>query len=160
MVNLGLAWHATRALTMVFDFQRVYYESSAAFGNKGPAVGVPPQPDQLLGNDRGYGFGWRDQNIYKLGFRYAPPDARWIWRFGMNYGQSPLRRSELAFGLLNPAVTELSAHIGFSYRLRNGDEITMAFLHGFRETPAGMTVLGPAELDHEEFALDFTYTWR
>lgn len=162
--NVGLAFRATERLTLLLDYQKTFYESVAAYGNPGPALcgGAlckPPRRDQLLGNDRGFGFGWRDQNIYKVGVHYQwRPD--WVLRAGFNHSPSPIAQSQLTFGLLNPAIMERSAHIGFTHRLRNGDEITMAAFRGFKERLDGQSLLGPASIEHHEYALDFTYAWR
>jgi long-chain fatty acid transport protein len=157
--NAGLAWRATERVTVVLDYQKTFYESVAAYGNRGPAVGAAPRREQLLGNDRGFAFGWRDQNIYKLGVRYQwRPD--WVLRTGFNYGPRAVPRSQLSFALLNPALTERSAHVGFTHRLANGDEITMAAFRGFKERLRGTSLLGPAEIAHEEYAIAFSYHWR
>lgn len=162
--NIGLAFRATDRLTLLLDYQKTFYESVAAYGNPGPALcgGAlckPPRRDQLLGNDHGYGFGLRDQNIYKIGVHYVLSPA-WTLRAGFNHSPSPIAQSQLTFGLLNPAIMERSAHIGFTRRLGNGDEITMAAFHGFKERLDGRSLLGPAFVEHYEYAIDFSYAWR
>lgn len=158
-LNAGVAWRATDRLTMLLDYQRVYYESVRAFGNRGPVPGVPPRTDQLLGNKKGFGFGWKNQNIYKLGLHYRASPT-WTWRAGFNYSPRQIAESQISFALLSPAFMERSAHLGFTHRLASGNEITVAAFRGFKERLAGNSLLGPAEAVHHEYGLDLSYHWR
>lgn len=157
-VNLGLAWHVTPALTWTLDWQRTFYGSTKSYGNSGPALGAAPTADQLLGNANGFGFGFHNQDIYKVGLRYAW-DSRLSLRAGFNYGPSPIDRDQLSFALLNPAIVERSVHFGFTWKLAGGDELTLSLFKGFRERLAGQSLLGPASVTHHEYALGFGYSW-
>mgnify|MGYP001288841291 CR=1 FL=1 len=157
--NIGFAFKATDRLTLLLDYQKTFYEAVAAYSNPGPVLGQAPRREQLLGTDRGFGFGWRDQNMYKLGMHYRWRDD-WVLRAGMNHSPSPIARSQLSFALLNPAIMETTVHVGFTKTLRNGDEITMAAFHGFEERLKGQSLLGPAYVEHYEYGLDFSYHWR
>ncbi len=158
-VNLGLAWHATPALTVALDWQRTFYAATRDYGNPGPQADVPPAPGQLLGNPGGYGFGWENQDIYRLGLRYAV-NPRLTLRTGYNYGKSPISADQVSFALLNPGIMQRSLHAGASWRRRNGDEVVVSVFRGFREQLQGVSVLGPAQVTHHEYALGLGYNWR
>ncbi|WP_372717381.1 OmpP1/FadL family transporter [Immundisolibacter sp.] len=158
-VNLGLAWHATPAVTIALDWQRTFYAATRDYGNPGPLAGTAPTPGQLLGKPGGYGFGWNNQDIYRLGLRYAF-DPRLTLRAGFNYSESPVGSDQISFALLNPGIMERSVHAGATWRRRNGDEVTVSFFRGFREQLRGVSVLGPAQVTHHEYALGLGYNWR
>ena len=75
----------------------------------GPRLDRPPTHSELLGNSNGFGFGWKDQNIYRLGLRYVA-SPRWTWRTGFNYSPSQIAPSQMTFALLSPAFMERSLH--------------------------------------------------
>lgn len=159
MLHTALAVRATDRLAVMVDYQRVYYESVSAFGNRGPRLDRPPTHSELLGNSNGFGFGWKDQNIYRLGLRYVA-SPRWTWRTGFNYSPSQIAPSQMTFALLSPAFMERSVHVGLTHRLASGDEVSMAAFHGFKRELAGDTLLGPAKAQHDEYGVDFSYHWR
>lgn len=159
MLHTALAARATERLTVLFDYQKVYYESVQAFGNRGPRLDRPPLRSELLGNDNGFGFGWKDQNIYRLGLHHVA-SPRWTWRAGVNYSPSHIAASQMTFALLSPAFIERSVHMGVTHRLAGGDEISAAAFRGFKEKLEGATPLGPGRAVHDEYGVDFSYHWR
>lgn len=159
VLHTALAARATERLTVLFDYQKVYYESVRAFGNRGPRLDRPPLRSELLGNDNGFGFGWKDQNIYRLGLHYVA-SPRWTWRAGVNYSPSHIAASQMTFALLSPAFIERSVHMGVTHRLASGDEISAAAFRGFKEKLEGATPLGPGRAVHDEYGVDFSYHWR
>jgi long-chain fatty acid transport protein len=158
-VNLGLAWHATRDATVTLDWQRTFYAATRDYGNPGPQAGVAPSPGHLLGNRDGFGFGWGNQDIYRIGLRYAA-SPRLTVRTGYNRGKSPIGSDQISFALLNPGIMERSLHAGLSWRLASGNEVTVSLFRGFREQLRGVSVLGPAQVTHHEYGLGLGYDWR
>ena len=99
---LGIAFKATPKLTIAADFQRIMYSDIASIGNPGPNAhdksdlnplcpGVDT-PECLLGGDKGMGFGWEDQNIFKIGLNYDY-NKHWSFRAGYNHGENPIPAS-------------------------------------------------------------------
>lgn len=152
---LGVAIKATKKLTIAADFQRINYQDIKSIGNPGPDASDPfnffpsgcqALPDGsntcLLGRDDGMGFGWENQNIYKIGVNYDY-DSKWSFRLGYNYAESPIQEDQVLFNFLAPAVNEHHATLGMSYRPSRNIEWSMNYMHAFKNTIKGPTALGP-----------------
>ncbi len=97
---IGFAVKATAKLTLALDLQRIMYSDIASINNPGPNAadksdlnplcpGVDT-PRCLLGGDDGMGFGWKDQDIIKVGLNYDFNKA-WSFRAGYNHGEGVIR---------------------------------------------------------------------
>lgn len=152
---LGVAFNATKKLTIAADFQRIMYSDIKSIGNKGPDAadpfnffpsgcqGLPDGSNScLLGRDDGMGFGWEDQNIYKIGINYDY-DSKWSFRAGYNYAETPIQEDQVLFNFLAPAVNEHHVTLGLSYRPSKNIEWTANYMHAFKNTIKGPTALGP-----------------
>jgi long-chain fatty acid transport protein len=149
--GVGIAFKATPSTTIAFDVQSILYGDVAAINNAGPtadeflggltqvisggavtcaAVGVTTC--KQLGNDDGYGFGWDDIVIYKLGVEHAY-NSQWTFRAGFNYGENPIDEKENLFNIIAPGVVEKHATVGFTYSPDAASEISLAYTHAFRE---------------------------
>jgi long-chain fatty acid transport protein len=86
-------------LQLALEFQRADYGARNAFGN---SVAELAQ-GKLLGSPDGPGFGWTDQNAYKLGVSWqALPDLR--LRAGYVYNTLNFTPSETLFNVMAPAT--------------------------------------------------------
>ena len=134
-IILGLAYKATDDLTIVFDWQHVFYEDVPAIGNRTLPISVVPGDPNQMGQPNGPGFGWEDQDVFKLGAEYVY-DNHWIIRAGLNYGASPIRDDtgggEFEVNVLAPAVTDWHISAGGTYMLDEKQEINFAFIHALR----------------------------
>jgi len=158
---VGLAFKVTKALTVAADVQRIRYSSVRSVGNPGPTLDPSFfNPDQgckdallatgnepkecKLGGDKGLGFGWQDQMVYKLGINYQY-NSKWAFRAGYNYGKSPINESsQLLFNLLAPATVEHHMTLGASYAPNKNMEWSANFMHAFKNTLKGPTRFPPA----------------
>jgi len=140
---LGLALKVTKKLTVAADFQRIMYKDINSIGNLGPDASDPNNffpagcqtlPDGsntcLLGRNDGMGFGWHNQNVYKIGLNYDY-SSKWSFRAGYNYGKSPIKENQVLFNFLAPAVNEHHATVDMSYRPSRNIEWTMNYIHSF-----------------------------
>jgi long-chain fatty acid transport protein len=150
--SAGMAFKFTPKLTVAFDFQRILWSRVRSIGNPGPNVldptdmnplcpGVDPV-DCQLGGDRGMGFGWRNQKVYKLGFDYKYSKNLTL-RAGYNYGKAPIPEDQVLFNMLAPATTEKHVTLGTTMNLKNGDDLSFTFMHAFKNEIKGPTAFGP-----------------
>jgi long-chain fatty acid transport protein len=152
---LGVALSVTKKLTVAADYQRIKYGDIKSIANEGPNAADPfnffpsgceTLPDGsntcLLGRDDGMGFGWHDQNVYKIGVNYDYSKA-WSFRVGYNYAETPIQEDQVLFNFLAPAVNEHHATLGISYRPSKNMEWSMNYMHAFKNTIKGPTALGP-----------------
>ncbi len=111
-----------------------------------------------LGQDEGLGFGWKNQNIYKLGLSYDYNDKLTL-RGGWNYGESPINEArEIAFNIVAPATVQHHLTLGFTYHLSPEMEISTAYVHAFRHEQFGPTYIGNVgriEMEQDSLSVNF-----
>jgi long-chain fatty acid transport protein len=171
--GLGFAFNLTKDLVLAFDWQRVQYSDLPAVNNPIEALNTP---EGFLGEDEGAGFGWEDQDIYKLGLKYRY-NKEWDFMLGWNYGEAPMPKDQLLFSALAPAVTEHHLTLGSTYKPKNNMEWTLAYVHAFKNTekglaesggqfdqffPDGDPITGPGitELEMRQDSLELTFTYK
>jgi long-chain fatty acid transport protein len=148
----GLAIKATPKVNVVFDVTRILWHTIPAIGNPGPDASNPssffslcPGVDKsscLTGGQNGLGFGWTNQTVYKLGFDYKYAKDLTL-RAGYNYGKAPIPPSQVLFNVLAPATTEKHITFGSTWTLKSNDELTLTFMHAYKNTIKGPTAFGP-----------------
>jgi len=143
---LGLAYKFTDKLTVAADVQQINFSDVKSVGNPGPNPADPnnffPPGFDVLGKNNGLGFGWNDQTVYKLGFNYDVDDT-WSVRAGVNYGETPIPKSQVLFNMLAPATVEKHITLGASYRPSTSIEWSVNYMHAFENVIKGPTAFGP-----------------
>ena len=160
---IGFAYKLTPKVNVAFDVQQINYSDIASVGNSGPLASDPSKfyplctpPDVYecqLGGDKGLGFGWTDQTVYKLGMDYQYSNETTL-RWGYNYGKSPIPEDQVLFNTLAPATVEHHVTLGATFKVTPGivagmlgatdAEITVNYMHAFLNTIKGPTAFGPS----------------
>jgi long-chain fatty acid transport protein len=139
-LNLGIAFKATPALTLAADYERINYGgiNSIANSSRTPADGVPPTfgITNTLGCDSCRGFGWSSVNVIKIGAEYQYNPSL-ILRAGYNHTDNPIRSSDVTFNMIAPGVVKDHLTLGFTYGLSKDSELTMAYMHAFKNSVEG-----------------------
>jgi len=175
---VGMAFKADPKTTVAFDVERILYSGVKSISNAGPSSkeflsafgpgGVPAAyPNRLLGKDGGFGFGWQDQTVYKLGVNYVYND-QWTFRGGFNYGKSPIPNDQTFFNILAPGVVQAHLTFGFTYSPSKNHELTVAYMHAFQHdqthtytgTFGGHPVSYTTKIGMHQDALDVSYAWK
>ena len=155
---IGIVLRPVSRLVLAFDVQKIRYGSVRSIANPGPDQrdpsnffptgfgcedGAPPIDQQscALGRDKGMGFGWQDQMVYKAGIQYT--QGKWTGRLGFNYGKTPVPEDQILFNLLAPAVVEKHITVGLGYRASKSIEWNMSYGLGMKNTVKGKTVFYP-----------------
>lgn len=167
--NLGVAWQATPAVKLALDYQRINYSGVASVSNP-----LLPNIGNGLGSDNGPGFGWDDMNVWKLGMEYKYSKQLTL-RAGYSHTDSPIKASncatmpdcsETTFNIIAPAVIEDHVTLGFTYALASGNEVTVAYMHGFKNDVTGTPVLfgglmgGTEKIQMYQNSLGIQYSWK
>ena len=84
-----------------------------------------------MGTDDGYGFGWDDVTVYKIGVNYAY-NNQWTFRAGYNYAESPYDDDQTLFNVLAPGLVEQHDTAGCTYCTNPNTEITVACMRAVR----------------------------
>ncbi len=153
---IGIAVKPIPKLTVALDVQRILYGQIPAIANRQPTTSIqddtctrpigqpvkscpsgrtaPPEPtSHALGASSGWGFGWRNQTVYKLGMAYEYND-RLTLRAGFNYGKSPIPDDQLLFNLLAPGIVEKHLTLGLTYGLSPASELSFNYMHAFKKS--------------------------
>ncbi len=144
--GVGLSVKMTPQTTVAFDVQRIQYGDVAAIANKGPTgdqfMGAlaqvllsPPGAFSgagALGSDNGWGFGWEDITVYKLGINHEL-NSQWTVRGGVDIGENPIGDDQNMFNILAPGVVKNHLMLGFTYAPDQYSEISASVMHAFYE---------------------------
>jgi long-chain fatty acid transport protein len=155
--NFGVAWQATPAVKLALDYQRINYSEINSVGN-------PSASAAALGADNGPGFGWDNVDVWKLGveYKYSP---KLTLRAGYSHNDNPISgadTAEVMFNILAPAVIENHATLGFTYTLASGNEVTMAYMHAFKNDVSGVdpNFGGTDTIEMYQNSLGIQYSWK
>lgn len=141
--GVGLSFKATPKLAFAADVTRIMYSQVDAVANDGPTAdeffngltgaltGNPAFISNPLGTNDGWGFGWDDVWVYKVGVNYDYSN-KWTFRAGFNYAEVPYDDDQALFNVLAPAVVEKHVTAGFTHSLNQNSEITMTYMYAFR----------------------------
>lgn len=159
-LTAGLSFEATPALTLVLDWQRIFFGNIRSLHNRNTAALVP---SAFLGADNGLGFGWQDIDIVKLGAQWRV-DSRLTVRAGISHADQLFDNSETLFNVLAPATVRTHASLGLTYEIDRDSAISLAYTRAFqnkiRGRNAGFTgpQTGSVEMDQHE--LEISWAWR
>lgn len=177
--GVGVAVKVTPKTTVAFDVQRIQYSDVASIANDGPTAdqyfsalssalmtGGYAGPGQL-GTDAGWGFGWDDITVYKLGINHEHND-RWTFRGGLNYGENPIDNDQNLFNILAPGVVEKHITLGFTYMPNPMNEVSVTYMRALT-TKQSYTYQGTAnyapfsydtKIGMDQNALEISYAFK
>jgi long-chain fatty acid transport protein len=115
IVQIGIAWRPTSWLEPLLDYRYIDWHGVKVFG------------------DANTGFGWKSQNIFKIGLHAHASDSVTV-HAGFSYGRSPIDSSEVFTNGLSPLITEAHLSIGVTWEISAQYHVECAYLHGFRNT--------------------------
>lgn len=134
--TVGFAFAATERIDLVFDFQRILFDSVDSISNPGPTMtelaGVITANRQLGAGD-GIGFGWSDQSVFKLGVNYAHNDLLTL-RAGWNRASSQLPNREILINIPAPATINDNLTVGASWIFPKYGELSFAYMAALKKT--------------------------
>jgi len=135
--NLGIAVKATPKVTIAADYQRINYSDVDAIANS--STNGNPATANTLGVNNGRGFGWQDVDIIKLGVEYQY-SRKLTLRAGYDHTDNPIQSRDVTFNILAPGVVQDHATLGFTYGLSRDSELTMAYMHAFKNSVTGSSL--------------------
>ena len=161
--NLGVAWDVTPAVKLALDYQRINYSGVNSIGNPS-ANSLAGNPAMAMGTDNGSGFGWADMDIWKLGAEFKL-NQQMTLRAGYSFADSPIDGSEVGeatFNIIAPGVIEHHITLGMTYTMASGDEMTVAYMHGFENEVSGTNPFfgGTDTTKMYQNSLGFQYSWK
>lgn len=129
-LGVGLGWRQGDWLFGA-DVQQIWWNQVRSLGNKGVsrAKGAP-------GSSNGPGFGWRNQQVYRLGMAWSATE-RLTLRAGYNRGNGILNNKDGYLALLAPSANHVHMTTGASYQLASGNELSFAYARSFKSKTRG-----------------------
>ena len=128
----GIALNLIPCATICFDVEHIYWNRVRSLHN-------PLMPNiftSKLGNEDGAGFGFRPQNIYRVGMDYQVLDCLTL-RAGYRFGKSFIRRSQTFANLLILETVEQYITVGATWEIQDCLELSTFYAHGFQHTIHG-----------------------
>lgn len=155
--TVGLAWKASPTVTLLMDYQRIWYSGV-------PAVSDPfPNGMNPLGAPGGPGFGWDDVNVIKIGAEWRASD-RMTWRVGYAHSSNPVGSNDVTINILAPGIVTDHFTAGGSFRMSDRDRIDFAIEYAPKHTVSGTEVTtmgatpGVIELKMHQVSASFGWT--
>lgn len=127
--GVGFAWKAMPNLTVAGDIQQINYGSVKSIANKSTVLAP-------LGANNGSGFGWGDMTVYKLGVSYDYNKDLTL-RGGYSWTDAPYNGTQTFFNILAPGIIEQHLTLGATWKVANGAEVTVSYMHAFENTVKG-----------------------
>ena len=153
-LQFGLAWKIKPKLTLMADFQRIYFSKVKAYANPGNAPG-------RYGDDNGPGFGWGDIAAVKFGIHYQFSPTVTL-RFGAtDVVRKPYGSEEVVSNLVSSAVFDERINGGFSWAFGEGSILDVAINYVPKQELSGENPRFPGQIittSNRLFSLDVG--WR
>jgi len=116
-----------------------------------------------LGGSNGAGFGWKDMTTHKLGVRWQLESLpQWEFRAGYSHGNQPVESSQVLFNMMAPGVIEEHVTFGFTHRVSDGHEYSLAMMYAPEHSVSGANPFDPTqtiELRMHQYEIEFGFSW-
>ena len=171
----GISYKFSPDWLLAVDVQQILYSTINSIANPIDPMALPPAfPDgnggyipndnQIpLGEDDGSGFGWNDMTVIKIGMEFTGIED-WAIRAGFSFGDQPIKESEMLFNILAPGIIENHASAGFTWKMKEKNELSFALTHGFLNSISGPNPFEAQgqqtielEMDQWEFSVGFSF---
>lgn len=125
---IGVSYALNPNTILAVDYQKIRYSKVKLLSNAG-SIFLNPQIN--FGEENGPGFGWRDVEVWKLGYewRYS---QKMTFRFGLSRSDSPINESNVTQGVIMPGITTSERSVGGTYKFdsRNAISVFMSWANG------------------------------
>jgi long-chain fatty acid transport protein len=157
-VTLGVAFDPVPDVTLLADYQYIFYNGVPAVSN---ATNAGP-----LGAPDGAGFGWDDVGVIKLGAAWRQND-KMTWRAGYAHSQNPVGPEDVTLNILAPGVVQDHFTAGGSWSPTEAGSLDFAVIYvannsvsGPETTPMGATPGSDVTIDMDQLAISLGWTYK
>ncbi len=147
----GFAVDLTDKLTLVADYQKIWYEEVDSISNDiqnlfaCPTAGLGgTDVESCLGGNNGGGFGWDDIDIFKIGLQWQT-HSDVTMRFGYSHSDNPIDDDQALFNILAPGVVEDHITIGATIKTNGMGEINLEAMHALHNSVKGSNPFDPTQ---------------
>jgi len=164
--TVGVAVRPNDQWTLMFDVQGIKYSDADSVANPIDSLlnGAcrPDNAEYCLGGSHGPGFGWDDMTVYKLGASWKSSDT-WTWRAGYSWTEQPIPEDQMTFNILAPGVMEQHLTVGFTEKMKSGNEVNLSLMYAPEKTVRGPQNFDPTqtvEFSMHQIELEISYSWK
>ena len=160
-IGAGISWDPVCCVTLCFDWEYIHWSKIKALHN-------PLEPNlqvALLGDNNGPGFGFRNQNYYRVGAEYRINDCFTV-RAGFRHANTPIRKSQAAVNVLTLDLVEDFVTVGGTWKFNECNEISMFYAYGFEHSLNGKGAIpvipfggGNVKIKEKKYALAIGWGW-
>lgn len=144
-----------------FEYQHYAYQRSNGFGNGIDRLGA----GRPLGSTNGPGFGFNNQNVYKLGIEHQVSKSL-VLRTGFSYATQVLSKHNILLNLQSPGTPKFHATIGATWTIAGVHELSGFFAASDRRRVRGENSIpeafggGEANISNQSLNLGISYGRR
>ena len=161
-IGAGIQIDPLPCLTVCFDWEYIQWSRVRSLHRSL----LPGVLISKLGESDGPGFGFRNQNYYRVGAEYRL-DERWTVRAGYRHAISPIRASQAAVNSLVDDLVEDFVTVGATWQYNYCNEISGFFAWGFQKSIRGENSIpfvpfggGSVRLTEQKYAIGLSWGWR
>lgn len=153
--------------TVCFDYEFIHWKQIRSLSNSFFLPESSPPSDENLGGKHGPGFGFKNQNYYRVGleWRYNPCLT---FRVGFRHANTPVRKSQSAANLLTLDLVEDFITFGGTWNMDCSNELSFFYAYGFEKSLKGPIPGGPgvplfggtAKIREQKQALGFAWGYK
>lgn len=161
-IGAGICYDIIPCVTAAFDWEYIRWSKVRSLHNPLlPNLFIAP-----LGARNGPGFGFQNQNYYRVGleYRYNP---KFTFRIGFRHANTPVRSSQAAVNILTLDLVEDFLTVGATWRRTECNEFSFFYAYGFEHHVSGRGAIpvvpfggGNARLKERKQALAFGWGWK
>lgn len=149
-ITAGIAFKPRNDLTMMLDFQKIFYSDIGAVGN--------PATAGAYGAAGGAGFGWDDVSVVRLGAEWQQ-NSDMTWRAGYAYASNPVGADDVTMGIFAPGVVQHHFSFGGAKKLNDRDTLDFAVNYVAPHKVKGPFMTGgEVALDMHQFSASIGWT--
>ncbi len=128
----GISYRFLCNLTVAFDYEFIKWKGIPELQNKT----FPNLANNLLGSPNGAGFGWRNQNYFRLGFEYVMNKC-FTLRAGFRHASSPITPKWTAVNILTLDCMENVVTFGATWNFNPWHEFSFFYAAGMQKKIRG-----------------------
>lgn len=161
-IGAGICIDLLPCVTAAFDWEYIRWRNVKSLHN-------PILPNLLiakLGDSNGPGFGFRNQNYYRVGLEYRYTEQLTL-RIGFRHAITPVRKSQTAVNILTLDLVEDFLTVGATWKRSECNEFSFFYAYGFEHHSFGKGAIpvvpfggGNVRLKERKQALGLGWGWK
>lgn len=162
----GISYKFLNCLVVAFDVEYIRWSPVRSLSNPliAKVTTIPGVPN-LLGEDDGPGFGFKNQTYYRVGAEWTINES-WVARIGFRHANSPVRPSQTAVNALSLDTVEDFITVGGTWNINQCNELSFFYAYGFENVINGKNSIpaafggGEINLKEQKYALGVAWGWK